>query len=149
MLCPVCQKPQVIVEFEGVEVDACQDGHGLWLDAQELGQLMRLAGRHEDVEALLEQLGESAPAPMGPGRRCPRCRGRLRPVLAPGAGARVMLDRCPFGHGLWLDDGELETFLGMSTLPSAGPRVLREFLGAYAQDTQRSSGASPKLENPS
>ncbi len=149
MLCPVCQKPQVIVEFEGVEVDACRDGHGLWLDAQELGQLMRLAGRHEDVETLLGQLGVSAQDAPGPDRRCPRCRRRLRPVQAPHACEQVILDRCPAGHGLWLDDGELEAFLGMPTLPSAGSRVLRDFLGAYAPDKQRSSGASPQLETPS
>ncbi len=48
-----------------------------------------------------------AEADRRPGeRRCPRCRRRMRGVTV-GAGPAIELDRCPVGHGLWLDAGEL------------------------------------------
>ena len=40
--------------------------------------------------------------------RCPRCVKEL--VQEDHLG--VTVDRCPDGHGLWLDDGELETIAG-------------------------------------
>ncbi len=146
MLCPVCQASQVIVEYQGVEVDLCPARHGLWLDAQELGQLLRRAGRPADVEGLLEELGPPARRRRGPRRPCPRCRRALRPVGAPGG--VVVLDRCPRGHGLWFDPGELEAFLGGAASPGGAPTVLRDFLGAYAPGASPDAGSRPHPERP-
>jgi len=122
-MCPVCRRPMVVYEFEGVEVDHCLECDGVWLDAGELQLLTDLGGvRAGGLSAALgraEALARSR-------RRCPRCRRRLRSVAvtgghAPGgsgpgsAGHReekvVAIDRCPRGHGLWFDKGEMETLV--------------------------------------
>lgn len=102
MDCPACGQPQVIVEADGVEVDLCLDGHGLWFDAEELGMLLG------DGIGELERELQALPA-RGRGRRCPRCSRAMELIGAPGSG--VILDRCGHGHGLWFDDGELEQLL--------------------------------------
>lgn len=40
MQCPVCDQDLVIVEADGVELDVCAAGHGLWFDAGELQQIL-------------------------------------------------------------------------------------------------------------
>lgn len=56
----------------------------------------------------------------------------------------VLIDRCPEGHGIWLDDGELGTLL--TTLeerePPAEPSVwesLRRFFGFVPKIPERES----------
>jgi Zn-finger nucleic acid-binding protein len=105
MECPACGEAQVIVEADGVELDLCLAGHGVWFDAQELGIL--LGEDAAELERELRALGA-----RGHGRRCPRCRKPMELVGTPGGGG-VMLDRCSRGHGLWFDDGELEQLFGL------------------------------------
>lgn len=106
MECPSCGEPQVIVEADGVELDLCLHGHGVWFDAQELGMLLG------EEAAELERELRSLPA-QGKGRPCPRCAKPMELVGDPG-GSAVMLDRCARGHGLWFDDGELEQILHLA-----------------------------------
>ena len=56
MLCPVCQQPLVIIEFEHVELDACPDCAGLWFDAQELQQFFEITGVPEEFHDLEQQV---------------------------------------------------------------------------------------------
>ncbi len=107
MQCPVCGLDLVIVEYGGVELDTCLDGHGLWFDADELRQLFLAAGAPEALASLEERLGKPPPGDHGPRRKCLRCGKRMEQVAAPGPGGPVILDRCPRGHGLWFDRGEL------------------------------------------
>ena len=130
MLCPVCRKPMVIVEFQNIELDTCPDCQGLWFDAQELGQLFDLAGvpeRYHDLESQVDRLPH-----VGPRRRCPRCRRRLESVRAPSTSGELILDECPRGDGLWFDRGELESLL--TALLGDNSRALnnvRGFLGEF------------------
>lgn len=103
MNCPACGRPQLIVEHGGVELDLCLEGCGTWFDAQELGMLLG------DGAAALERDLAGLTA-RGRGRPCPRCDARMELVAAPGGG-EVLLDRCPRGHGLWFDRGEIERVL--------------------------------------
>jgi Zn-finger nucleic acid-binding protein len=48
MLCPVCHDLLVIVECEGIELDACVACRGLWFDAGELATLFRSLLSEED-----------------------------------------------------------------------------------------------------
>jgi len=93
MLCPVCAKEMLVLEFELVEIDHCVECGGVWLDSGELGLIGRLfdaaqggpepgrTGRragalHGDLLAALEK-GRGEPDKAGPKRRCPVCRKRL------------------------------------------------------------------------
>ena len=110
MECPVCHLDQVIVEWGDVELDVCIDGHGIWFDTDELRHLFAAAGAPEAVVTFEERLKALPRGHGGPKRRCPRCGKKMRQVATPGHDQTV-LDRCPHGHGLWFDDGELEQII--------------------------------------
>lgn len=100
----------LIVECDHVELDVCFHGHGIWFDADELRQLFELAGAEEGYSGLEDRLIH-LPSAKERKKRCPRCRARMRHVEAPASSGHVVLDRCPGGHGLWFDDGELHDVL--------------------------------------
>jgi Zn-finger nucleic acid-binding protein len=106
-MCPDCHQPLIVVEFEGVELDYCLDCHGTWFDAGELELIGELAG--VQTGRLAEAL-RRAGCGRSSARRCPRCRRRMR-VVSVGEAPSVAVDRCPRGHGLWLDAGELVTIV--------------------------------------
>jgi len=131
MLCPVCRQPMVIVEFDDIELDICPDCQGLWFDTQELRELFELVGAPEQVYDLEDHLDRLDRA--GGRRSCPRCHARIEPVKSPASDAHLVLDRCPRGHGLWFDKGELET-LFMSVLGEGSDALehVRRYLGHFA-----------------
>ena len=101
-MCPQCKEPMVAFEFEGVEIDRCVVCGGTWLDVGELESITDLAGVAPG--ALSEAIQHAGGSPKTK-RRCPRCARKLE-VIRVGKKATVELDRCPLGHGLWLDRGE-------------------------------------------
>ncbi len=62
-------------------------------DAQLLAKLKAKAGAHD--EEVVRELTHN---------RCPRCGEHL----AKRSHLEVHVERCPKGHGVWLDDGELD-----------------------------------------
>jgi len=104
-MCPVCRTPMLAYELDGVEIDHCVGCSGTWLDGGELEQITELSG--VDAGPLSRALDDAAPSGSTK-RRCPRCSRKLR-TLNVGSEPSVELDRCPKGHGLWFDHGELET----------------------------------------
>jgi Zn-finger nucleic acid-binding protein len=128
--CPRCVENLVQKEELGVVMDRCPKGDGIWLDD---GELAALAGRERDswigrlffrskpkmrgkdaleakkklreeyertfTEEQVKEIREIVPG------RCPRCLEKLVEKKELG----VTIDRCPAGHGVWFDDGELET----------------------------------------
>ena len=122
-MCPVCHEPLIAFELEGVEIDHCLACHGTWLDAGELEQIAELADvAPGPLRAALEATG---PGKRGR-RRCPRCQRKLNAVTV-GSDPAVEIDRCPLGHGLWLDAGELKTLITSFAGGEAG--AVAEFLG--------------------
>ena len=133
MQCPICKQDQVIVEFHGVELDLCLDGHGIWFDGDELTQLFEAAGVPRMLHDLEERVEELPRGERGKRRPCPRCGAKMRHVAVPGDGNHVILDECPYEHGLWFDKGELEEILACSLgKDDAGLARVREFLGQFA-----------------
>jgi Zn-finger nucleic acid-binding protein len=106
-MCPDCQEPLIVYELEGVEIDRCLSCGGTWLDSGELAMITEQAGVAPGRLTLaLETAWEGSTTK----RRCPRCRKKLRPINI-GENPSVGLDRCPRGHGLWLDTGEMEAVI--------------------------------------
>ena len=124
MLCPVCNLDQLIVEWGDVELDVCVDGHGIWLDAEELRHLFAAAGAPDAVTSLEDRLRALPVGHHGPKRRCPRCRARMEHVTAPHHPEQIVLDRCRYGHGIWFDDGELEQLIDLE-LGTDDPELAR------------------------
>ncbi len=123
MDCPVCKTAMIVLEIEEVEIDYCTDCAGIWLDTGELELLL------EDFEQAAAVLQSFAPAQSDETpRKCPICLKKMDKVLVGEAdGKRELIDRCPKGHGLWFDRGELKDILTMAEFDSEG-RV-KELLG--------------------
>jgi Zn-finger nucleic acid-binding protein len=125
--CPACDRPLVVIEREGIEVDWCTA-----FDSGELELLAELAQR----DFTLAFVDEGAPGGTRAEerRRCPRCRQRMdlrNLALQP----PVPIDLCPAGHGIWFDRGELGTLL--RALPENEPNTAAQaavsFLGEMFQ----------------
>ena len=130
MNCPVCKaEPMVVLEYDAVEVDYCVACHGIWLDA---GEIALLFGDPEACQALLTS-GDLRRAQGEKPRRCPIC-GRKMGKAVSGGDIPVTYDRCPAGHGLWFDEGELAAIL------KQGGRFahseIAAFLGAVFREEQ-------------
>lgn len=103
-MCPECGSPLVALELNGVEIDYCPECGGTWLDKGELAFIAQLAGVKPG--GMTKALYETAAS--GPGKgRCPRCNARLKAVVIRGD-TDINLDRCPRGHGLYFDKGEMQ-----------------------------------------
>jgi len=102
-MCPNCHVPLVVYELEGVEIDHCLDCRGTWLDRGELTLLAETVG--VDTADLAQALELAARGPRTD-RRCPRCGRRMKQDRL-GRDRSVEVDRCAWGHGLWLDAGEM------------------------------------------
>jgi Zn-finger nucleic acid-binding protein len=77
VLCPVCNKEMLVLEFELVEIDHCAECGGVWLDSGELALIGKRAGAlHGNLLAALES-GQGEPDQAQPKRRCPVCRNPL------------------------------------------------------------------------
>jgi Zn-finger nucleic acid-binding protein len=130
MDCPACRVPLLALEYEGLELDVCARCRGAWLDRGELGQIL---GEEAASSVLGKFRREEAPHAQGK-RLCPRCHARLLKAGLDEAAARLHVDQCPEGDGLWLDHGEL-LLLAESALPPGHPDLDRlfRFLGDYAR----------------
>lgn len=129
MDCPVCTKPLVAVERDGIELDWCFACRGLWFDRGELGLLAEKTGRALTFEELVKGPADKVSEKL---RRCPRCNRKMSKVFLGGADL-VLVDRCP-EHGLWLDQGELGKIMSQVPPTSDDPRwTVVRFLGETFQ----------------
>lgn len=106
--CPRCQKPLVILEYQGIEIDHCFSCSGTWLDNGELERIAELPGNvPADIAA---SFGPRDRRGQMSDRRCPRCNKRLVTFSA-GENVKIELDRCSRGHGFWFDRDEMEAII--------------------------------------
>lgn len=100
--CPQCHDAFVLVDMRHVVVDHCPRCRSCWFDPGELGLI---TGEARDIPAL--------GAPHRKGKyRCPVCDLAMwesvyrKPF-------NLLVDRCPDGHGVYLEQSELERALKM------------------------------------
>ncbi|HEY3269551.1 MAG TPA: M48 family metalloprotease [Armatimonadota bacterium] len=104
--CPRCQFPLVSGRIQGRNLLGCRHCGGIWIGEDDIRALLKEAPRE------LDAADRKFPNLIGSGwdamsrRTCPVCGLALVPLTAAGP-APVALDRCPSGHGIWFDDGEL------------------------------------------
>ncbi len=116
----------IVIELEGIELDRCVNCRGTWLDAGELERVVEFAGIRPGK--LTEAVRTAGSGRRGQ-RRCPRCSRKMR-VVTIGQSPAVEVDRCPIGHGIWLDAGELRAVVQLFSEGEAGhvARCLAEML---------------------
>ncbi|UCH52098.1 MAG: zf-TFIIB domain-containing protein [Chloroflexota bacterium] len=110
MICPVCKNDMIVVEYNNIELDHCNDCHGVWFDSTELELLLKCMNL-QSQDMLLEDILKSPEAESTEKKRkCPICRKKMKKTnIAEHPG--VLVDVCPQGHGLWFDGGELSQLL--------------------------------------
>jgi Zn-finger nucleic acid-binding protein len=89
--CPVCGKPLTSKTVQEVEIELCQDCHGVWLDE---GKLKRLSGLDAQIGRVM---------------KCSNCSTAMQTKTV----TDVEIDICPKCSGIWLDSGELEKIAGI------------------------------------
>ena len=99
-------------ELEGITLDHCSRCSGVWLDSSELTALVETREKtwsKRKIDAALNETGETG-VPAHERERlltCPKCQADMKPVNYQYSSG-IILDRCPAGHGVWLDTGELD-----------------------------------------
>lgn len=110
MNCPVCKNSMVVLELEQIEIDHCLSCSGIWLDA---GELELLLETEEERSRLLNLLIEDSNV-REKSYRCPICSKKMKKVFV-GKERKILIDKCKKNHGLWLDKGELELVIELSS----------------------------------
>ena len=115
MKCPVCKESLIVVELDQVEIDHCVECKGVWLDA---GELELLLGESDSARKFLDSMKKSSSSEKP--RKCPICQRKMTKVEFADS-ARTVVDKCKNDHGIWLDQGELESLLQASGVQKDDP----------------------------
>ena len=112
MNCPHCHAPSFITsEYETVEIDQCKQCHGIWLDHNEITEIVNnLATDFSelDIKKTVSNAFMGIPKDeFKKDRPCPKCSEAMAPINYT-IDSGVIIDRCPNDHGVWLDFFELE-----------------------------------------
>jgi Zn-finger nucleic acid-binding protein len=132
MRCPICKSHMIVVEYNNIELDHCNDCHGVWFDSTELELLLKLLNL-DSQNLLLEDILKSPETESSEKkRRCPICRSKLKKTTI-GEHHRVLIDACPQKHGLLFDGGEVAQLLkhlaGKKTAKKDAQHQVIHFLG--------------------
>ncbi len=141
MLCPACDSTLSTVTYEGIEVDTCNACGGCWLDADELGSIVRLREQRFTTEqrTVIDTFGQIQGIPAPDIERhiiCPGCSASTGPINY-GGDTGIIINRCPQCHGIWLDVGELEH---IQMLVEAWKDGLPDDLRTYGSMLERVAG---------
>ncbi|MBX9768144.1 MAG: zf-TFIIB domain-containing protein [Bdellovibrionales bacterium] len=111
MNCPQCKTPLRVDHYEQIEIDRCDTCNGLWLDDREMMSIIRKRDAKFSPSVLTDVLSQSQaglkPQPGQAARVCPKCAEPLKHVNH-SYSSGIILDSCAKGHGVWLDQDELE-----------------------------------------
>ncbi len=122
----------LILHYQATELDFCEQCQGVWLDA---GELEELAGTSDDpiLIALHQKDGDANKQQ----RLCPRCDARLVEIAV--SGTELKLDRCPKGHGLWFDEGELRQILNIFRQKSEAGKTIQFLDSIFGSQTNKTN----------
>lgn len=134
MICPVCENPLVILELDQIEIDHCVNCGGIWLDAGELEMLLETdEERNRFLKLLIEN--ESVNEKKYP---CPICNKKMGKVFV-GEEKKILIDKCKRNHGLWLDKGELEQVIELSSENREG-KIIQLLKKMFEKSSKNSGG---------
>ena len=105
MICPVCKKDTLVLEYKQIELDYCQICKGAWFDAGELELLLEKGGLKGATSFLTHVINHPEAMTSEKKHRCPICGKNMRKIKV-GEESGIMVDACGNGHGIWLDGGE-------------------------------------------
>jgi Zn-finger nucleic acid-binding protein len=137
MICPVCKSDMIVVEHNNIELDYCNDCHGVWFDSTELELLLKSLNL-DSHNLLLDDILKSPEAePSERKLKCPICRKKIKKTTI-GDHPGVLIDVCPQKHGLWFDGGEMAQLLrylaGKKPARQDAQQQVISFLGKVFKD---------------
>jgi Zn-finger nucleic acid-binding protein len=106
MICPVCKYDMIVVEYQNIELDYCNNCKGVWFDSGELELLLKSQGLEEPkafFDGILKSQEAASPEKK---RNCPVCSHKMKKT-AIGEQPEILIDICRDKHGLWFDGGEV------------------------------------------
>jgi Zn-finger nucleic acid-binding protein len=136
MICPACKNDMIVVEYHDIELDYCNECHGVWFDSGELELLVRAMNMEED-QALIADLFHSPSASTSEKKRkCPICNRKMRKATV-GGKPEIIIDLCKREDGIWFDGGELAQLIkqlaGGSAIGEGRQQKIVDFLGEVFQ----------------
>ncbi len=102
MQCPKCSQSFETVVFGEVEVDRCSGCHGLWFDALEKEDLLRMKGS-ESIDLGSDQVGNQYNEIRE--IQCPACEQDMIPMVDKDQ-FHIKYESCPACFGTFFDAGE-------------------------------------------
>jgi Zn-finger nucleic acid-binding protein len=124
----------IVLELDQVEIDHCTKCGGVWLAAEEMDLLLDGSEGREEIRRRATVVTNSDEKK----RRCPICSKKMEKahISREGKETRVLIDRCEKHHGTWLDGGELDAVVKLSSFPEA--HKIHVFLRSmFGGDTRR------------
>jgi len=106
--CPECKKKMSLITIGEVELDYCISCSGVWFDP---GELKDLTGEDKDIPSDNLKFRPSK-------YTCPDCNTRMNEFVFKQP-SNLLVDRCPFGHGVYLEKGEFERALDATASQSS------------------------------
>ena len=126
----------IVVEYHDIELDYCNECHGVWFDSGELEllvQAMSLEGEHELFTRMLQSPDVATPEKK---RKCPICNRKMKKV-AVGGQPEIIVDLCGREDGIWFDGGEvvqlIKQLAGGNTVGGGLQQKIINFLGEVFQ----------------
>lgn len=112
MQCPNCDASLRTIEYEGIRIETCDGCGGEWLDAEELGNIVKareVKFTPEERQAIAQTTGITGVKLSDVDRdlKCPKC-GGTTDAFNYGGDTGIILDRCTGCKGFWLDGNEIE-----------------------------------------
>jgi len=112
MKCPNCGRGLRTTRYEGIQIETCDGCHGEWLDATELGHVVKtreVRFNEQERRAIAESTTITGVKLEEVDRdlSCPKCGGQTDAVNY-GGDTGIIIDRCTQCHGIWTDADEVE-----------------------------------------
>ncbi|MCX6004499.1 MAG: zf-TFIIB domain-containing protein [Chloroflexi bacterium] len=133
MKCPSCKSTAIVIEYEKIELDYCAGCGGLWFDKGELELLLDSIEQGTARKYVADMLAQPEAETREEKRKCPICNRAMKKTLI-GGNAKIMIDACSLGHGLWFDGGELNQLLDCIGADASLPESARDRVTAYLND---------------
>lgn len=95
--CPECGRSLEIVTVAGIQLDCCRFCRGTWFDP---GELQFFSGQSKEIPS--DHLQHRASR-----YQCPVCQTKMTEYVFANP-SNLLVDRCPNGHGVYLEDRELQ-----------------------------------------
>lgn len=117
MICPVCRKGALTVEYKNIELDYCPECQGVWFDGGELELLLEISGLGDYRSYLDGMINATEVKTSEKKRKCPICRRKMKKTHID-EGKTIMVDVCQRGHGIWFDKGEVQGLVNKLAIKS-------------------------------